>query len=59
VIPDGGSRTVWPPLRASLAVIVFIGTIGSFGVGFGVMTGCTNDYLCTITDCSPCATTND
>jgi hypothetical protein len=43
-------------LRASLAVIAFLGTIGSFGVGFGTMTGCTNDHSCTATDCAPCAT---
>ena len=28
-----------------------------FVVGFGVMTDCTNNYSCSTTSCSPCATT--
>lgn len=52
------ARGPWPRLRASLVVIVFLGTIGSSAVGFGIMTGCTNEYSCTISDCAPCATTS-
>ena len=49
--------SVWTPLSVSLAVVGFLATIGSFGVGFGVMTSCTNTYSCTSTGCAPCATT--
>ncbi len=50
--------SVWTPLSVSLAVVGFLATIGSFGVGFGVMTSCTNTYSCTSTGCAPCGTTN-
>ena len=50
--------TVWTPLGASLAVVVFLATIGSVGVGFGVLTNCTTTYSCTATGCPPCATTS-
>lgn len=50
-------QEVWATLRASLAVVLLVATIGSFGAGFGVMTSCTNTYSCTVTNCSPCATT--
>ena len=49
--------TVWTPLGPSLAVVGFLATLGSFGVGFGVMTDCTNTYSCTATGCTPCETT--
>jgi hypothetical protein len=49
---------VWAPLAGSLTVITLLATIGSFGVGFGTMTGCTDDYRCTSTGCSPCAATS-
>ena len=29
-----------------------------WGVGFGVMTDCTNNFSCTVDDCDPCATAN-
>jgi hypothetical protein len=41
-------------LGAALALILLIGTVGSFGVGFGVSTDCTNVFSCTTTDCAPC-----
>jgi hypothetical protein len=50
--------TVWTPLGVALAVVLFQATVGSLGVGFGVMTGCTNTYSCTSTGCQPCATTS-
>jgi MYXO-CTERM domain-containing protein len=50
--------TAGTPLRASLAVVVVLATVGSFGAAFGVMTGCTNEYSCTSTGCAPCTTTN-
>lgn len=50
--------TAGTPLRASLAVVLILATVGSFGAAFGVMTGCTNDYGCTSTGCPPCATAN-
>lgn len=45
-------------LGASLAVVLLLATIGSFAVGFGVMTSCTNTYSCTPTGCPPCRTTS-
>jgi hypothetical protein len=50
--------TVWTPLGVALAVVLFLATIGSLGVGFGVMTGCTNTHNCTSTGCTPCETTS-
>ena len=50
--------TVWTPLGVALAVVLFLATVGSFGIGFGVMTNCTNTYSCTSTGCEPCATTS-
>lgn len=50
--------SVWTPLGVSLAVVLFLATIGSFGVGFGVMTNCTNTYNCTAAGCAPCETTS-
>ena len=50
--------TVWTPLGAALAVVSILATIGSFGVGFGVMTNCTNTHGCTSTGCAPCETTS-
>ena len=42
-------------LGAALALILLIATAGSFAVGFGVLTDCTNVFSCTRTDCAPCA----
>ncbi|WP_448610928.1 hypothetical protein [Geodermatophilus sp. URMC 60] len=50
--------TVWTPLGVALAVVLFLATIGSLGVGFGVLTNCTNTYGCTATGCTPCETTS-
>lgn len=44
-------------LTVAIGVCLLLGTFGWFFVGFGMMTGCTNDYSCTTTGCSPCATT--
>ncbi|WP_336033613.1 hypothetical protein [Geodermatophilus sp. FMUSA9-8] len=40
----------------SLAVALFLATLGSFGASFGVMTNCTNTHSCTVTGCRPCTT---
>ena len=45
-------------LALCLAVVLSLATVGSLGVGFGVMTNCTNTYGCTSTGCEPCATTS-
>ena len=50
--------TVWTPLGVALAVVLFLATVGSLGVGFGVMTDCTDTYSCTSNGCQPCATTS-
>lgn len=42
----------------ALAVTASLATVGSLGVGFGVATACTNTFNCTVTSCSPCATSN-
>ena len=52
------SPAVRLPLGISLAVVLLLATIGSFAVGFGVMTGCTNTYSCTTVSCRPCAATS-
>jgi hypothetical protein len=51
-------------LRAQQSVVglavglcLVLGTVGWFAVGFGVMTDCTNSYLCDETGCPPCDTT--
>ena len=33
----------------------FLATVGSFALGFGVMTGCTNSYSCSTSGCGPCS----
>ena len=50
--------TVWTPVGLALAVVLLLATVGSLGVGFGVMTSCTNTHSCTSTGCAPCATTS-
>jgi hypothetical protein len=52
------STAVRTALGVSLAVVLFLATLGSVGAGFGVMTDCTNAYDCTVTGCAPCRTTN-
>jgi hypothetical protein len=56
VTPDIPARrpVVRAPLIVAIAVIVLVGTVGSFAVGFGVLTDCTNLYSCTRTACGPC-----
>jgi len=44
-------------VAVATAICLLFGTIGWFVVGFGVMTDCTNNYSCSTTSCSPCATT--
>jgi hypothetical protein len=44
-------------LMLAIGICLMFGTIGWFAVGFGVMTDCTNNYNCSTTNCSPCATT--
>jgi hypothetical protein len=43
---------VWTPLGVSLAVVLFLATVGSVGV----MTNCTTTHSCTATGCAPCET---
>ena len=35
-----------------------LATIGSFGLGFAVMTECSNTYSCSSTGCGPCSATS-
>jgi hypothetical protein len=51
-------RTVRTPLGVALGVVLFLATIGSLGVGFGVMTDCTDTHSCTSTTCTPCGATS-
>ncbi len=44
-------------VSAAIGTALILGTLGWFAVGFGMMTDCTNDYSCTETGCTPCATT--
>jgi hypothetical protein len=57
-LPAARPGAVRGPLLASLSVVLVLATIGSFGVGFGVLTDCTDTYRCTVTACSPCAATS-
>ena len=50
--------TVRRSARLALGVSLLLATFGGFGLAFGVMTACTNDYSCTVTACAPCATAN-
>jgi hypothetical protein len=50
--------TLWTPVGLALAVVLFLATVGSLGVGFGVMTNCTNTHSCTSSGCAPCETTS-
>ena len=56
--PGGRAPADWRQLTLSLAIVLFLATVGSLGVGFGVMTGCTTTYSCTSSGCPPCATTS-
>ncbi len=40
-----------------IVMSILLGTLGWFGIGFGIMTDCTNNYSCTETGCAPCDTT--
>jgi hypothetical protein len=44
-------------VTVAIGICLLFGTIGWFAVGFAVMTDCTNNYSCSATSCSPCATT--
>jgi hypothetical protein len=61
---SGGARTDWLPWTvalpgiAALAEAVLLGTIGWWGVGFGVGSTCTDDFSCGSTSCAPCASFN-
>src|SRR4051812_12927835 len=43
----------WPVVLA-VVVPLLLGTVVVFGVGFGVLTACTDTYSCTVTGCAPC-----
>lgn len=43
-------------LGPSLLVVLAVATVGSFAAGFGTMTGCTNEFSCTVSSCAPCRT---
>lgn len=47
---------LWLAVVAALLVTSATATLVSFGLGFGVVTDCTNEYSCTETGCTPCAT---
>ena len=51
-LSDDGTGLVSVAIGTSL----LLGTLGWFGVGFGMMTDCSNKYSCTETGCPPCAT---
>jgi hypothetical protein len=44
-------------VAVAIGICFLLGTVGWFSVGFGVMTDCTDNYSCSSTGCSPCATT--
>jgi hypothetical protein len=44
-------------VSVAIGTCLMLGTFGWFALGFGMMTDCTNNYGCTETGCTPCATT--
>ncbi|HET7327597.1 MAG TPA: hypothetical protein VFJ14_09975 [Nocardioidaceae bacterium] len=44
-------------VSVAIGTCLLLGTFGWFAVGFSMMTDCTNNYNCTATSCTPCATT--
>lgn len=44
-------------IAIAIGACLLLGTVGWFAVGFGIMTDCTNNYSCSQTGCTPCATT--
>ena len=55
--PHRRPSSVGRPLGISFAVILVLATFGGFATTFGVMQSCTDAFSCTVTRCSPCATT--
>jgi lysylphosphatidylglycerol synthetase-like protein (DUF2156 family) len=45
---------IWPPVAVAVVVPFLAATLVSLGLGFTVMTDCTNAYDCTQTGCAPC-----
>jgi len=61
--PDGGRRawapwTVMLPGTVAVAETVALGTVGGWGVGFGVGSTCKDDFSCGSTSCARCASFN-
>jgi hypothetical protein len=60
MVPDPGRR-VWPAWTVAVSaavaglLAVLLGTIGWFGVGFGVGSNCTDKFSCGSGSCAPCA----
>ena len=57
--PSRGVQVLATGATTALVVLtglcsLFLGTIGYFGLQFGILTGCTTDFACTETLCSPC-----
>ena len=42
------------PLVLAIVVPLLLGTVVVFGVGFGILTACTDAFDCTTTGCAPC-----
>src|SRR4051794_2913263 len=50
--PSGRAVQRWPVVLA--VVVPLLGSVVMFGVGFGVLTACTDTFSCTVTGCAPC-----
>ncbi len=44
-------------LSVAIGACLLLGTVGWLVLGIGPMTDCTNNYSCSTSGCSPCATT--
>jgi len=47
----------WALVGLGGAIPFALATLGYFGLQFGIMTSCTNEYACTETLCAPCVPT--
>src|SRR3954471_14927140 len=55
MVTSPGAPTIGrAPLVLAIVVPLLLGTVVVFGVGFGVLTACTDTYNCTVTGCAPC-----
>jgi hypothetical protein len=55
--PRAGNLASGAARLLTVVATLLLATIGSFMIGFGMMTDCTNNYSCDTTGCAPCEAT--